>query len=50
MKYVCPAVALSVTTEPWWSFGSPVPHPGVSSLQPTSVPLQVPLRTYITVS
>jgi hypothetical protein len=50
MKYVWPAVTVVVTREPWWSFGSIVVQPAVSSLQETCVPLQLPERTYSAVS
>ena len=50
MKYVCPAVTVGVTRDPWWLLFaeqvSPVPQPLVSSLHATCVPPpQVPLRT-----
>src|SRR5262249_48000580 len=53
MKYVCPAVTVAVKRDPRrGSVPSPLmPHPFVSSLQPTSAPFaQVPCRRYSTVS
>lgn len=46
-----PAVTLVLTRDPWWSFGSPVLQPEVSSLHARSGPLsQLGPRTVTTVS